>query len=189
MMMKEIVGSVAHHRRQSKPNDCVPTCACIILSRLGLRMSQDDVCEGWLGSGRGYALDDAAAVLRKRYREVAPNSAESHRIQHLGLDPDAAESYRWIQGKLQGSHWIVAAMFTAKIAMAVQAMSPQPDSDFGDIWHGELGTHHAVVVTGVIDRRFYYLDPFYSASGQPFSMSRRDFAKAFTGYLIEVPVG
>jgi hypothetical protein len=90
---------------------------------------------------------------------------------------------------LQSSHWLVACVFAEKVAQVVQAMSPPPVSRFGDLWQGELGAHHAVVLTGAIDRRFYYLDPFFPASGQPFSMSRRDFARAFTGYLIAVPVG
>jgi hypothetical protein len=89
---------------------------------------------------------------------------------------------------LQGSHWIVASVSAEKLARVVQAMSPTPVSRFGDLWRGELGALHAVVLTGAIDRRFYYLDPFYPASGQPFSMSRRDFSRAFTGYLIEVPL-
>lgn len=42
------------------------------------------------------------------------------------------------------------------------------------------------MLVGATDERFYYLDPWYQADGQPFSMSTEEFIEAFAGFLIQI---
>ena len=172
--VKEILESVAHHREQSEPNYCVPACACIVLSRLGRQMRQDEICADWHGSGRGYALQDAAPLLGGRY---------------LQLDPQEPRNIDWLHVQLQSSRWIIAYVFAAEMGQVVRAMLRGRISLLRPLWPGESGRLHAVVLTGAVDQQFYVLDPLYPAPGQPLPISREDLAQALQGSVLVVDVG
>lgn len=135
-------------------------------------MAEEEICAGWQGSGRGYALEDAARILGGRYLEP---------------DPTLLPTYVWIREKLRRSHWCIVNVFTGKLAEIVWSMNVPPVSRFGVMRPDDRGLH-AVVLVGVIDERFCYLDPYYPALLQPFSMSREELFGAFTGHLIEIPL-
>ena len=135
-------------------------------------MDEDAICTSWQGSRRGYALEAAETILGGRY---------------LQLDPDAPGNYEWIHLQLQGSRWLLVEVSAEKLASIVQAMASPPTSRFGPASFHSF-ERHVVVLVAVANGNFDYLDPYYPAAGQPFSMTRHAFAQAFTGRLIAVPL-
>jgi hypothetical protein len=136
-------------------------------------MSEDEICAGWHGSGRGYALKAAETILGGRY---------------LSLDPDDPGNYDWIHMELQRARWFLVEVSAGKLADIVLALASPPSSQFGPVSPHSL-YRHVVVLVGAVDANFHFLDPYYPAAGQPLSMTREEFARAFTGRLVEVPLG
>lgn len=173
--MKERFEYVVHHCEQSKRNYCVVACTCMVLSRRGEEIPQDAICATWLEHPHGFALRDAAEFLKERAK-----------IQAVDPDWENQATFDWMRTQLQHSRWIIAYTFAREIARVMQALPPEPDSPFGPMSSEGL---HAVVLVDADDERFYYLDPYYRASGQPFSMSNEDFALAFQGSAFAVRIG
>jgi hypothetical protein len=163
---------IVHHRVQAKRNHCIVACTSIALSGLGEDTPQDAISATWWEHPHGFALPDAAKFLAKRtaLRVVEPPWENAATFDRMRLE-------------LRHSHWIIACTFAQEIARVVQAMTPAPESPFGPM---PAGGRHAVVLVDADDEGFYYLDPYYGAAGQPFSMSNEDFVQAFQGAAFAV---
>lgn len=134
-------------------------------------MTEAEICAGWYGSPRGYALKDAEELLGGVYVQPA-------------FEP---RTYEWICEGFRRSCWYIASLFPQKLAEVGQSMETPPGSRFRAMSSSDVGLH-AVVLVGATDERFYYLDPWYRADGQPFSMSTEEFIDAFAGFLVQIPL-
>ena len=144
------------------------------MSRLGVELPQDTIRATWWEHTHGFALQEAATFLQERAD-----------IQVVDPPWKNAATFDWMRIQLRQSCWIIAYTFAQEMARITQAMTPPPVSRFGPLSSGI----HTVVLTGADRERFYYLDPYYPAAGQPFSMSNEDFAQAFQGSAFAVRVG
>jgi hypothetical protein len=140
----------------------------MVLSRLGRPTTEDAICADLHGTRHGYDLRAVAPILGGVYDE---------------LPFELRTTYKSIQIDLQNSHWFIVTVFTGELAKVVQAMKAPPVSRFRALSPRGL---HAVVLVGAVDERFYYLDPYYPAAGQPFSMSRTEFRGAFAEPLVKI---
>lgn len=141
----------------------------MVRSWLRLPADEDAICAPWLGSPRGYALREAEGAIGGRY---------------LPLDPDKPSNFEYVYLMLGEPRWVIAQMYGAELMRFAQAMNPQPVSHFGALTHEPYGSFHAVVLVGADAAGFSYLDPFYPSDGQPFRLTREQFAKAWQGAVV-----
>ena len=153
------------HREQSAPNRCVPAAVCMVLERAGTPASEDDVCAGWQGSKKGFALRDGATFLGGTY---------------LPLDPDDPMTYDYLRAMLRDRRWVIAQMFTAELGRILEDTQRPIESA-----HGPLPTmdfmRHVVVLVEATFEGFWYLDPWFRREGQPIFLDGVSFARAFQG--------
>lgn len=160
----------SHHVEQCKPNYCVPACACMILSRLGRPQDQQTLAERLSSTKQGFAFEHAAPRIDGIYECRDPN--------HPML-PD------YLRAKLSEPRWISVYMFSRVLGEITEGRDPAPVSRFGPLSHS-FGRHAIVLIRGTSDG-FQYLDPYYPAPGQPFTLKDEEFARAFQGLIMLSP--
>src|SRR5262245_15112353 len=97
--------AVVHHREQSRSNRCVPACACIVLSWLGRPVEEDALCGDWVGSPRGFALEDAANAIGGTLMTIYPDQASFHDN---------------LRARLVEPRWIIAFVFSVHMMRFAQ---------------------------------------------------------------------
>lgn len=161
-----------HHREQQRANTCVPACTSIVFSWLGRPVHEEDLCQSWAGSKRGYAIEDAAALLGATIERRYPDQRAFH--DHL-------------RARLAEGRCIIAYVFSAPMMRFIMAMEPAPRSRFGALSSAPYGELHAIVLVSADVEGFEYLDPFYPAAGQPFRLSDEQIAEAWQGTMAVSP--
>jgi len=161
-----------HHREQPASHACVPTCAAIVLSWLGRPAGEEDLRRGWLGSKRGYAIDDAATAVGGSLVRIYPHLPSFHDD---------------LRARLDEPRWLIAYVFSAPMMRLTRALQPAPVSRFGALSREPYGELHAIVLVGADGDGFEYLDPFYPANGQPFRLTDEQIAEIWQGSMVISP--
>lgn len=115
--------------------------------------NQPALASTWQGSAAGFDLEDAASALgaKKVQYAIGPNL------------PD------FMRSVLDGQRWIVAQVFSNGLQEHYDAFpppTPGPYENLDRVW----GRLHVIVLVAAEGTRFFYLDPFHQAAGQPFSI-------------------
>jgi hypothetical protein len=140
----------------------------MVLDRAGTPASEDDVCAGWQGSKKGFALSDGAALIGGTF---------------LPLDPDDPRTYDYLRAVLRDGRWIIAQVFVAELGRALEDRLPPLASA-----HGPLPTtdffRHVVVLVEATPEGFWFLDPWFRTEDQPLFLAGVSFARAFQGAIV-----
>jgi hypothetical protein len=163
--------AVTWHELQAQSNWCVPASTCICARARGTTFAQDALAASWSGSGRGFALEDAAQTLGATF---------------LRLDPTDQRFLRAFRAYLDGGSAVIVQVFASTIDAIARAKTPAPSSPYGRLCVHPHGQLHAVVLVGTHARGFLYLDPYFDRTGQPYLIENDDLVRAFQGDIVIV---
>ncbi len=153
-----------HHYEQSRKNRCVVACARMVLSRIGQMVDEDTLCQGVVGSKRGFELEHAANWIGGKYHS---------------LDLDDPRNYEYLRFLLGDERWIIVLVFGLEFGKYVESLSNPLQTKWSPLSQ-DLGLH-AVTLIGNDQAAFLCLDPYHDASGQPFGIPINIFATFWTG--------
>lgn len=172
------MGLRQYHHEQGFSNSCLAACITVVRLRTGEVAPQDAhdheraLCER-LGAGRGGIPIESAAV-------------ELGLEKQIGFDPDDPVALLRIQEDLaSGQWWHIAIMGSGELADHHERLGLGMRSRHGSLPR-PVGPPHAIVLVAVEPGEILYLDPWFSVSSQPQSLTLVGFARAWTGMFLPV---
>jgi hypothetical protein len=115
------------------------------------------------------------------------------------LDWDSPQEREALLGHLARGLWLIVDVYPGPLTALAERFVPEPVSRHGALMRRSVEDvdrkedlaarvpqypHHAIVLVESLAGTLRYLDPWFPASGQPFSMSRADFATMWTGQVL-----
>lgn len=161
-----------HHELQERANWCVPACIAIARSRgAGRPVEQQRLVRKLFGGKSGYDLSYAVSDLGKGAFLQRP-------------DPDDPNLVEWLELHLKSGAWIVCLVYCAELVGWMARTQIALQSPHGSLSSGVL---HCIVLVESTPDGILYLDPFFTADGQPLCRPRTELARVLQSDLVVVP--
>jgi hypothetical protein len=173
----------ACHHEQQTSDSCVAACVCIVERHLGEAAREAEIRAEMRALGVE-GLKTAAIVLDWRAAFV---------------DWDRADEREALFALLALGTWLIVDVYPGFLTMHAERLPGPPTSRYGPLMSRSSEDvegkedlrqrtpqvpHHAIVLVEEVPGGFRYLDPWFPKKGQPFFVSRADFAAMWTGQVV-----